>query len=221
MSKKIYVHLADDHLLVIEGIMAVINTVEDIEVKAFSLDGKQLLDWFGKKKNKVDVLVLDINMPLFDGFEVLKKLRKLTNMPKVIMVSSYNDVRIVEETLKLGCSGYITKNNAGVHIVNAIKAVVNDEQYFSDDVQKDLLKSYLGKTVPQRDAPDSFLLESITEREKDVLKLITKQYSTPEIAQTLNLSISTIDTHRKSLLKKLKMKNAVGLAMYAIKNDIV
>ena len=221
MSKKIQVHVADDHQIVIEGIIAVINTDKDIEVKAYSLTGKAVATWFNNKRNKVDVLVLDINMPGLDGFEVLKRLRKRVDMPKVIILSSYNDIRIVEEMLNLGCKGYITKNNAGAHIIKAIKTVVKGEQYFSDDVQKNLLISHTGQDVPDGELPESYLMEALTERELDVLKLITKQYNTPEIAESLNLSISTIDTYRKSLLKKLKVKNAVGLAMYAIKYKII
>jgi len=124
--------------------------------------------------------------------------------------------------LKLGCSGYITKNNAGAHIINAIKAVVQGEQYFSSDVQKDMLQKYVNKKeVPHGDAPESFLMETLTDREIEVLRLITQEHNTPEIADKLNVSVSTIETHRKSLLKKLKVKNAVGLAMYAIKYKII
>ncbi len=221
MNKKIYVHIAEDHKIVIEGIIAVINNNEDIEVKGYFLTGKEVVDWFDNKKNKTDVLILDINMPILDGFDVLKRLRKNVSMPNIIILSSYNDVRIVEEMLKLGCKGYITKSNAGEHLITAIKTVVEGEIYFSDDIQKDLLKYYVDKKIPVGDAPDSFLLDSLTQREMDVLKLIIKQHSTFEIADILCLSISTIDTYRKSLLRKLKVKNSVGLAMYAIKNKVI
>ncbi|MGB1284824.1 MAG: response regulator transcription factor, partial [Polaribacter sp.] len=92
---------------------------------------------------------------------------------------------------------------------------------FSNDIQSILLKSISGQMVPQGDMPDDFLLKSLTERELDVLKLITKEYSTIEMADLLNLSTNTVETYRKSLLKKLNVKNAVGLAMYAVKNKIV
>lgn len=221
MSKKIYVHVADDHKILIEGIIAVINTDKDIEIRDYSLTGKEVVDWFDKKGNKADVLILDITMPILDGFEVLKHFNKQKLNQKVIVLSSYDDIKIVQEMLSLGCKGYITKNNAGEHIVNAIKAVARGEQYFSDDIQKVLLKSFSGQQVPEGDAPSKFIIESLTDRELDVLKLITKQFSSPEIADKLNLALSTVDTHRKNLLKKLKVKNSVGLAMYAVKNKIV
>lgn len=221
MNKKIYVHVADDHKVLIDGIIAVINTDNDIEVIAQSLTGKQVVDWFSNKKNKADVLILDINMPILDGFEVLRHLRRVLKMPKTIVLSSYDDINIVQEMNNLGCRGYITKSSAATHILKAIKTVHSGEKYYSDDIQKLLLNKMTGETIPEGDAPESYLFETLTERELEILRLITKQYSTTEIADMLYVTTSTVETHRKSLLKKLKLKNAVGLAMYAIKNNIV
>ena len=221
MKDKIYVHVADDHKIVIDGIIAVINTDKDIEVRAFSLTGKQVIDWFENDENQADVLILDITMPIIDGIGVLKHFKKNKINQNVIILSSYNDIKIVQEMLKLGCKGYITKNNAGEHIIEAIKTVANGEQYFSDDIQKMLLKTLAGQQVEAGQLPDDFVVETLTERELEVLKLITKQFNTPEIANKLSVSASTIETYRKSLLKKLKVKNSVGLAMYAVKYKIV
>jgi two-component system invasion response regulator UvrY len=209
MNNKIYVHIADDHKILIEGIIAVINTDKEIEIKGYSLTGKEVIDWFDEKKNKADV------------FEVLKHFNKNGIKQNVIILSSYDDIKIVQEMLSLGCKGYITKNSAGEHIVEAIKAVARGEQYFSNDIQQILLKSFAGQQVPVGDAPNKFMIGTLTDRELDVLKLITKQYNSPEIADTLNIGISTVETHRKNLLRKLKVKNSVGLAMYAVKNNIV
>lgn len=221
MKEKIYVHVADDHKILIEGIIAVINTDEEIDIKGYSLTGQEVIDWFDQKENKADVLILDITMPVLDGFQVLKHFKKKRIDQKVIILSSYDDLRIVQEVLNLGCKGYISKNNAGEHIIKAIKAVSKGEQYFSNDIQTILLKSISGQMVPQGELPDKYLLESLTERELDVLRLITKEYSTIEMADFMNLSVNTVETYRKSLLKKLNVKNAVGLAMYAVKNNIV
>lgn len=221
MKNKINVHVADDHKIVIDGIIAVINTDKDISVTEYSLTGKQVVDWFDDENNKADVLILDITMPVIDGIGVLKHFKKNKIKQNVIILSSYDDIKIVQEMLKLGCKGYITKNNAGEHIIDAIKAVASGEQYFSDDIQKMLLKSLSGQQVEEGELPNNYLSETLTQREKEVLKLITKQFNTPEIADKLNVSISTIETHRKKLLKKLKVKNAVGLAMYAVKYKLV
>jgi DNA-binding NarL/FixJ family response regulator len=221
MRKKIYVHVADDHKILIEGIIAIINTDEDIEIRDFSLNGQEVVDWFKKKENKADVLILDITMTLLDGFEVLKYFHSKKIDQKVIVLSSYDDVKIVQEVLKLGASGYISKSNAGEHILKAIKAVANGEQYFSNDIQKELLKVVSGQTTKKGDMPEDFLLGSLTEQEKKVLTHVTNELSTAEIAEKMNISPHTVESYRKKLLKKLNVKNSVGLAMYAIKNRLV
>jgi two-component system invasion response regulator UvrY len=221
MKKKIQVHVADDHKILIEGIIAVLNTDEDIEISGFSLNGQEVIDWFKIKENTADVLILDITMTVLDGFEVLKHFQDKKLNQKVIVLSSYDDVKIVQEVLKLGASGYISKNNAGEHILNAIKAVVNGEQYFSNDIQNELLKVVSGQKTRKGEMPEDYLYESLTEREKDVLKLVTKELSTIEIADRMNISTHTVESYRKKLLKKLNLKNSVGLAVYAIKNKLV
>tara|TARA_R110001632_G_scaffold6324_1_gene25722 strand:- start:61677 stop:62336 length:660 start_codon:yes stop_codon:yes gene_type:complete len=219
MKEKIQVHVADDHKILIEGIIAVINTDDDIEIEGYSLTGKEVIDW--AEKHKADILILDINMPHYDGIEVLKffKLKKI-NL-KVIILSSYDDVKLVEEMLSLGASGFLSKDSAGEHIINAIKAVHEGEQYFSDAIKNNLLKLYTGQKVKAGERPESTIAHSLTDREVEVLKLIAQEYSSPEIADLLNISQSTVDTYRKSLLKKTNVKNAVGLAMYAVKNKII
>ncbi|MFD2530384.1 MULTISPECIES: response regulator transcription factor [Polaribacter] len=221
MKDKIYVHVADDHKILIEGIIAVINTDKDIEIRDYSLTGQEVIDWFSKKENNADVLILDITMPVLDGFDVLKYFKENKLDQKVIVLSSYDDVKIVQEVLNLGARGYISKNNAGEHIVKAIKAVANDEQYFSNDIQEELLKSFSGQKTRKGDMPEDFLFESLTEREISVLKLVTKELSTSEIADKMHISHHTVESYRKKLLKKLNVKNSVGLAMYAVKYKLV
>ena len=219
MNEKIKVHIADDHKILIEGIVAVINTESDIEIEGFSLTGKEVIDW--AEDHYADILILDINMPIYDGIEVLKffKIKKINQ--KVIILSSYEDVKLVQEMINLGANGFLSKDSAGQHIVEAIRTVHEGEQYFSDTIKNNLLKLYTGKNVRPGQRPQSTIANSLTDRETEVLKLISQEYSSPEIAQILNISQSTVDTYRKSLLKKTNVKNAVGLAMYAVKNKII
>jgi DNA-binding NarL/FixJ family response regulator len=219
MKEKIYVHVADDHKILIEGIIAVINTDKDIEVEGYSLTGKEVIDW--AQSSSADILILDINMPHYDGIEVLKFFKVKGIKIKTIILSSYDDVKLVEEMLTLGASGFLSKDSAGEHIINAIKAVHEGEQYFSDAIKSNLLKLYTGQKVKAGQRPESTIAHSLTDREIEVLKLIAQEYSSPEIADILNISQSTVDTYRKSLLKKTNVKNAVGLAMYAVKNKII
>ncbi|QMU63653.1 MAG: response regulator [Flavobacteriaceae bacterium] len=219
MKEKIYVHVADDHKILIEGIIAVINTDDNIEVEGYSLTGREVIDW--SKEKKADILILDINMPVFDGIDVLKFFQTNEIEQKVIILSSYDDVDLVKQLLHLGVKGFLSKNSAGEHIIKAIKVVAKGGQYFSDDIKNNLFKSYTGQKVKEGDRPESTIAYNLTERELEVLKLIAKQNSTAEISDILHISTNTVETYRKNLFKKTKVKNAVGLAMYAVKNNII
>lgn len=219
MKRKIQVHIADDHKILIEGIIAVLNIDKDIEVEGYSLTGKEVIDW--SQKGKADVLILDINMPIHDGIEVLKYFKQEGIEKNIIILSSYDDVKLVKEMLALGANGFLAKDSAGEHIVKAIKAVHSGEQYFSDRIQANLLKMYTGGKVEEGERPESTIANSLTDREVEVLRLIAQEHSSPEISDILNISVNTVETYRKSLLKKTKVKNAVGLAMYAVKNKII
>ncbi len=219
--KKINVHVADDHKVLVDGISAVINTDKDIEICGYSLTGQEVIDWFSKKRNKSDVLILDITMPINDGFDVLRYFKEKRIYQKVIIFSSYDDLKIVQEALNLGCYGYVTKKSASEHILDAIKTVAKGEQYFSDDIKNILLKTFTNQVTETGDLPDKIIIESLTDRELEVLKYIAYEYNSAEIAEKMNLSVSTIDTYRKSLLKKLKVKNSVGIAMYAVRNKLI
>lgn len=217
MQEKINVHIADDHQILIDGIIAVINTDDDIVVEGYSLTGRQVIDW--AKENETDVLVLDINMPEVDGIEVMRFFQTRNIQQKTIILSSYDDPKFVQEMLTMGVKGFISKTSAGEHIVKAIKAVAKGEQYFSDEIKSGLLDLMTKQnSVKEEKVIDE---NTLTDREIDVLKLVVKEHSTPEIAKILNISHYTVETYKKSLRKKTNVKNAVGLAMYAVKNNIV
>ena len=219
MEKKIHVHVADDHMLLIEGITAVINTDSEIEIEGYSLTGTEVIEW--SKSNTADILILDINMPENDGIDVLKSFKENNIKIRTIILSSYDDVKLVEELIALGASGFISKRGAGDHIIKAIKTVHEGEQYFSESIKTNLLKLFTGQKVKSGERPESTIAHSLTDREVEVLILISQEHSSPEIANILNISQSTVDTYRKSLLKKTNVKNAVGLAMYAVKNKFI
>jgi len=219
MNQAITVHIADDHQILIDGIIAVLNFEENIEVVGYSLNGQEVLDWF--EKNDSDVLILDINMPELDGIEVLKVLETKAAKPKIIVLSSYDDVKLVKEVLQIGAQGFVPKKSAGEHIVNAINKVANDEQYYTDDIKEKMMQALLNRPIKDKGSQDGVLMTSLTKREKEILKFVAQQYSTREIAEELHISESTVETHRKNLMKKLKVKNSVGLAIFALKNEVI
>lgn len=219
MRDKIRVHIADDHQVVIEGVSALINTDDSIEVEGYSLTGKDVVEWF--KNNEADVLILDINMPKLDGIGVLKAFRNRSFQQKTIILSGLSDPKIVQEMIALGANGFIEKGSASEHIIQAIKTVHRGEQYYSDVIKDSLFDLYINESKTDEAIKSSASDEPLTEREVEVLKLITQELSTAEIADKLNITVKTIETHRRNLYKKLKVKNVVGLAIYAVKNNIV
>ena len=144
-NTKIKVHIADDHQILIDGIEAVLKNEENIEVVGHSLNGQDVIDWL--EINKADVLVLDINMPKLDGIEVLTHLQKKGIEQPTIILSSYDDVKLVKEVLKIGADGFLAKKCAGENIVEAIKSVHEGDQYFSKGVQKDLVAAAVGRSI--------------------------------------------------------------------------
>lgn len=214
MKRKIKVHIADDHEVVIEGVIALLNTEEDIEVEGYSLSGKDVLEW--SKSNKVDVLILDINMPEVDGINVLKTFKHRNNSQKTIILSGLSDAKIAQKMMDLGAYGFIEKGSASEHIIKAIKTVNNGIQYFSDDIKKELESLH---TVTSKE--ENVKKVELNERELAIIRLITEEKSSAQIGKILLISEKTVESHRRKLFKKLNVKNVVGLAMYAVKNDIV
>ena len=218
MSNKIKVHIADDHKILIDGVIALLNTDDSIEVEGYSLTGKEVLDWY--QKDKADVLILDINMPEIDGIEVLKIFQKRNINQKTIILSGLNDPKIVQEMISLGAAGFIEKAKANEHILKGIKCVSKGKKYYSDDIKDVLFELYVNDSKVE-ETIKKVVDEALTDRELEVLRLITQEYSTSEMARKLDIGIKTVESHRRSLYKKIKVKNVVGLAMYAVKNNIV
>jgi DNA-binding NarL/FixJ family response regulator len=219
MEDKIRVHIADEHQILIDGVKAVLSLEPNMEVPGFSLNGVEVIDWF--TENDADVLILDINMPEMDGIEVLKQLKKNSINCEVIVLSSYDDIKLVKEVLQMGAKGFVPKKSAGEHIVNAVNNVAKGQQYFTDDVKEKMMQTLLNGQSKDDSSQDGVLISSLTKREVQVLKLVAQQYSTREIANELHISESTVETHRKNLMKKVKVKNSVGLAIFALKNEVI
>jgi len=217
-KSSIKVHLADDHEIVIDAIKAVLSSDSTINVVGFSLNGDEIIEWY--QKNFADVLVLDINMPIKDGLQFLREMGSMQQKPKVIVLSSYDDVKLIKEVLKLGARGFIPKKMAGQTIIEAVHKVYEGEQYFTPDIKEKMMQSLLGQSVDEKIGQEGILASSLTPRECEILKLIAQEKSTKEIADILFLSENTVDTHRRNLMTKIKVKNAVGLAMFAHKNGL-
>lgn len=218
MEQKIRIHLADDHQVLIDGMKTLLHTVSNFEVVGFSLDGSTIFE--DVLENRTDILVLDISMPKKDGIEVIKDFSKKGFPCKVIILSSYDDLKIIKEVMKLGASGYLTKQCAGESIVEAIQTVFNGNEYFCNIVREKIFKtatkdkSKVNKYIPSIDS-------KLTGREIEIITLIALEFSGKEISERLFISSNTVETHRKNIMKKLKAKNTISLVKFALKNKLI
>ncbi|MCG2611943.1 response regulator transcription factor [Flavobacterium sp. SM15] len=219
MSNKIRLYLADDHQILIDGLLAVLKTNKSFEVIGYSLSGENLVNEI--KANNIDILIMDINMPGKDGIEVLKEFSSKNIFCNVIVFSSFDDIKLIREVLQLGAKGYLTKQAAGENIIEAINTVYNGEEYYSKTIREKIFQSFTGKGNGESKEDDNHLLQSITDREMEILKLITLEFSGKEISDTLFISTNTVETHRKNLIKKLNVKTTVGLVKFAFKHNLI
>lgn len=218
MEQKIRIYLADDHQVLLDGIHFLLKTIPNFEVVGFSLNGNNLYQ--DVIDSNAAILILDLNMPEKDGIKVIKDFSEKGIPCKVIILSSYDDLKLIKEVMRLGASGYLTKKCAGENIVEAIIAVSNGEDYFCNSVREKIFN--LVKKDNQK-VNQSFTLANtiLTERELEVITLIGLELSGKEISENLFISTNTVETHRKNIMKKIGAKNTIGLVKYAINNNLI
>lgn len=219
MTEKIRLYLADDHQILIDGLVAVLKTNKSFEVVGYSLTGENLVDDLADKN--IDILIMDINMPGKDGIEVLKEFNSKGFSCDVIVFSSFDDIKLIKEVLQLGAKGYLTKQSAGENIIEAINTIYGGEEYYSKSVREKIFLSFTGKEKENTAGFSEITPESITDRELEILKLISLEYSGKEISEALYISTNTVETHRKNLIKKLNVKNTIGLVKFALKHNLI
>jgi DNA-binding NarL/FixJ family response regulator len=218
MTKNIRIHLADDHQIIIHGIQTLLNTVPNFQVVGFSLNGTTVYQ--DVIKNKADVLVLDISMPEKDGIEVVKEFMAKGFPCRVIILSSYDDLKLIKEIMDMGVTGYLTKQCAGDSIIEAVQAVSEGEEYFCETIREKIF-SHATKNNPKLNTYKPNVNPLLTEREIEIIILIALEYSGKEISEQLFISTNTVETHRKNIMKKLKAKNTIGIVKYAMNNHLI
>jgi len=218
MDAKIKIHLADDHQVLIDGMLAVLKTQSNYEVVGFSLNGENLVERVAQ--NDAHILIMDINMPEKDGIQVLREFNEKGFTCKVIILSSYDDPKLIKEVIKLGASGYLTKQCAGENIMDAINTVILGQQYFSSAIKDKIFDIYTDNSQ-QQSLNSEQIISSITDRELEILYYICEERSGKDISEILKISPNTVETHRKNLMKKLSVKSTVGLVLFATKHNLV
>jgi len=204
---SVKVFIVDDHYMVIEGIRALLQDEKNIILIGHASNADSCLSFIHNMQP--DVILMDISMPDKSGIELCKEVRQRYPSIFVIGLSTFNQFTYVDAMLKNGASGYLLKNASKQEITEAIHTVAKGKMYMSDDAAVTLKNSALQNSPV------------LTRRENEILRLIAEGLANPQIAEKLFLSLSTVDTHRKSLMRKLNIKNTALLVRYAIDQKIV
>ena len=215
--EKIKVMIADDHQIFRDGIKALLKEAKNIVVVAEAGDGEEAFQ--NLKKQKVDVILMDISMPVRNGVETTKLIKSKSPEVKVLALTMYDDDHYVVDTLDAGASGYLLKNTGRAELINAIQTVAAGDSYLSKEASDRLVAHIIRSRNSIAKKNDDEI--PITQREMQVLKLIAQELSSKEIAQMLFISQRTVDTHRGNLLLKLGLKNTASLVNYAISKGFV
>lgn len=206
--------LVDDQKLFRGGLKMILSDCPDFHVVFEADNGKQFLERFAFEP--VDIVILDVEMPVMDGIETLTIIREKHPEVRVIMLTMHDSDRLINHLMQLGANGFLLKDENPEVVRKAVERVGQEGIFFRDYVSKALLKG--GR---KKDKPEGYFGPSITEREMEVLTLICQEYTSKEIADKLFISARTVEGHRRSLQDKTGARNLVGLVLYAVKNGIV
>ncbi len=213
---KIKVMIADDHALVREGIMAFLRMHDEIEIAGEASNGIEAIQ--KARELRPDIILMDISMPELGGIEATVEIKKTMPEIKILILTQYDDKAYVSRLLKAGVSGYILKHAVGTDLIAAIKAVAQGESYLHSSIASKVIDGYLG-TSSGMTIEDPY--EKLTDREKQVLKLIAEGHSHKEIASMLNISVKTVIAHQTNISEKLDIRSRAGLIKFAIYKGII
>ncbi|MEW6033361.1 MAG: response regulator transcription factor [Chloroflexota bacterium] len=211
---RIRVLIADDHAMVREGIRMILAAQPSIEVVGEAADGLQAIE--RTRELAPDIVLMDVAMPGLGGLEATLEVRKLYPRTRILVLSQYDNKEYVFRFLKAGASGYILKSAAGKELVSAIQSVHEGGSFLDPSIAPTVIEGYV-----KGDAGVESAYEELTDREKQVLKLIAEGYTSRQIADALVISVKTVMAHRASIMEKLNIHNRTELIKYAIRKGLI
>jgi two-component system response regulator NreC len=208
--------LADDHTVVRKGLRLLLEGQEGFNVIADAADGRETVALY--EKHQPDVVVLDVAMPILNGIEAARQITAKFPQAAIVFLSMHSDEGYVLRALKAGARAYLLKDSAEYDLINAIRAVVEGKAFFSPAISKLLVEDYM-RQMRERDVEDSY--ELLTTREREIVQLLAEGKSNKDVANLLNLSLHTVETHRSNIFQKLNLHSSAELILYAVRKGVI
>ena len=218
MAGKKRILIVEDHTLFRAGLRALLSQDPDIEIAGEADNGRDAIRIVGSLAP--DLVLMDLTMPGMNGIEAIREIRRRDAHARILVLTIHKTDEYIHESLKAGADGYMLKDASHDELLTAVHSVLSGKTYLSPDISGKVLNRYLRAGAPNHAAATS-PWDSLTHREKEVLKLVAEGHQNKYIGQYLALSVKTVEKHRSNLMKKLSLHNAAGLTAYAIERGLV
>jgi DNA-binding NarL/FixJ family response regulator len=216
-SSAVTILLADDHTIVRQGLAKLLEGEARFQIVGEAKDGRDAVNKVAELKP--DIVIMDIAMPLLNGVEATRQIKKGNPQTRVIILSMHSHERFISELFTLGISGYLIKDSTGMDIVRAIEAAMKGDTYLSPSISRQVIENLV--SLKKNKSPREDLFSNLSNREREVFQMIAEGRSTKEISEILCVSISTVKTHRANIMEKLQMDNLSQLIRFAIDLGLV
>jgi DNA-binding NarL/FixJ family response regulator len=216
MEAKKQIFIVEDHQLFREGLKAMLSPSPEYEIVGEAEDGLEAIHLI--RKSKPDLVLLDLSMPKMNGFSVLKEIKAAMPEVKILVLSIHESDQYVLQAFEAQADGYAIKDSSRDELRMAIRSVLEGKKYISPGIAGSVLEGYLGgrKTLKSRTS-----LDTVTQREKEILKLLGEGYQNKEIAEMLSISVKTVEKHRANIMGKLDLHNAAALTAFAFEHGLI
>lgn len=208
--RKIRLLVADDHRVLLDGLVSLLKKEKMFEIVAKAESGREVIEYLSK--TDFDICLLDISMPEVDGIEAAKWIIKNKPETKIIILTTHDEEEIIAEMLHLGVIGYLLKSSTRLELIDAINRVISGKSFFSEEVSGTIISGYTKQIEKRNNLGETVIL---TQREKEIVQLLAKEYTNDKMAQALHISYRTVETHRKNIMQKTGAHNLAGLLKYA------
>ena len=215
MGQKVRIVIAEDHTILREGLKSLLSSNPDFEIIGEAEDGREAIRCV--EKFKPDLILMDLSMPRINGLDAIKEIKKRFSETKILVLTVHKTEEYILATLKSGADGYILKDSTHAELVLAVKNVLSGKHYISPGISEKVIEGYLeGKKTLKRKSS----WETLTQREREILKLIAEGYKNKEIGDYLCISPKTVEKHRANLMEKLDLHNVQALTTFAIEKGL-